>query len=310
MSSIIKLTEVTKNYNENEVVSNVTLHVKSGQIYGFLGPNGAGKTTIMKMILNLVKPTSGQIEVFGEVLNENSYKYLKDIGSLIENPVFYENLTAKMNLKLHCEYLGYYDFDKIDNILEMVHLQGVENKPISKFSLGMKQRLGIARAMISNPKLLILDEPINGLDPTGIKQMRDLFLKLKKDFGTTIFISSHIISEIEYIADVIGIINNGRFLKEVTMENIRHEAVQYTELQVDSIKIASTVLDQDLKISRFKIISEDRIRIYDDSITQNEVSKALILGGANIYSMVTKSGTLEDYFMNIIEGGKWNDKIN
>lgn len=303
MKPIIRLLDVTKEYNGKEVVKNVTMEIKKGQIYGFLGPNGAGKTTIMKMILNLVKPTVGRIEVFGETLQEDSYEYLKNIGSIIEYPIFYNHLTAYENLKLHCEYLGYYDFSKIQEVLDIVDLKGIEKKVISEFSMGMKQRLGIARAMLTNPKLLVLDEPINGLDPIGIKQIRELLIKLRNEYGTTILISSHIISEIEHIADEIGVINEGVLVKEVDMETVRHDAVQYIEIQVDDIERAMAILDSKLKTNNFKIVAEDRMRIYDDKVTQNEISKALILADVNVYSMIMKSDTLEDYFMGIINGG-------
>ncbi|WMJ86515.1 ABC transporter ATP-binding protein [Anaerocolumna sp. MB42-C2] len=303
MDDMIKLQEVTKKYKYNEVVSNVSMSVKKGQIYGFLGPNGAGKTTIMKMILNLVKPTSGIIEVFGDILNETSYTYLKKIGNIIEYPVFYDKLTVRDNLRLHCEYMGFYDYKEIDKVLELVHLDKAGKKPVTEFSLGMKQRLGIARAMITNPELLILDEPINGLDPMGIKEMRELFLKIKKQYNTTILISSHIITEIEQVADVIGIINNGKFVKEVTMEEIKKENLQYLEVQVDNLKKAATLLDSRFNTNNYKVVSDSGIRIYDETVTQKDLCKELVLAGVNVYGVTSKSDNLEDYFMNLINGG-------
>jgi ABC-2 type transport system ATP-binding protein len=300
MNEIIKLTGVTKSYNGNDVVKNVTMEIKKGRIYGFLGPNGAGKTTIMEMILNLVKPTSGTIEVFGEKVESDSYKYLKHIGSIIENPVFYNHLTAYKNLKLHCEYSGYYELDKIQEVLDLVGLKEIEKKVVSEFSLGMKQRLGIARAILTNPSILILDEPINGLDPIGIKEMRELILKLKNEYGITILISSHIISEIEHIADVIGVIRDGILLEEVDMKTIREEAVQYIEVQVNHLEKAMAILDSELKTNNFKTVSEDTIRIYDDSISQKDVSRSLIMADVDIYMITTKTDSLEDYFVNMI----------
>ena len=200
------------------------MHVKKGEIYGFLGPNGAGKTTIMKMLTNLIKPTSGDIEIFGDKLTDTSYEVLKRMGTIIEYPIFYEKLTAKENLLLHCEYMGYYNKEAIDQALQLVYLTNIEDKPVKDFSLGMKQRLGIARAIMTKPELLILDEPINGLDPIGIKEMRDLFKMLCKEYGITILISSHILAEIEQIADTIGIINNGRLVEEISMENINRNS--------------------------------------------------------------------------------------
>ncbi|WFR58508.1 ABC transporter ATP-binding protein [Anaerocolumna sp. AGMB13025] len=303
MEEIIKLREVTKTYNQNEVVRNVSMDIKRGQIYGFLGPNGAGKTTIMKMILNLVKPTSGIIEVFGEVLNTSSCSYLKRIGNIIEYPVFYDKLTVMENLKLHCDYMGFYDYKEIDEVLKLVHLDKIGPKPVTEFSLGMKQRLGIARALLTNPELLILDEPINGLDPMGIKEMRELFLKIKKQYNTTILISSHIITEIEQIADMIGVINNGKIIKEVTMKDIQKENLQYIEISVGDQKKAVTVLDSKFQTSNFKVVSDNSIRIYEENISQKDLCKELILSGVNVYGITSKSDNLEDYFMNLINGG-------
>jgi ABC-2 type transport system ATP-binding protein len=169
MTYILKTNQLTKSFKGKEVVSGVNMHVKKGEIYGFLGPNGAGKTTIMKMITNLIKPTSGEIEIFGEKLTETSFEVLKRMGTIIEYPIFYDNLTAKENLYFHCEYMGYYDKKSIDHAIELVKLHNIENKKVKEFSLGMKQRLGIARAISTKPELLVLDEPINGLDPIGIK---------------------------------------------------------------------------------------------------------------------------------------------
>ncbi|MGL6199831.1 MAG: ABC transporter ATP-binding protein [Lachnospiraceae bacterium] len=304
MEHIIQLKGISKVYDGKEVVKNVTMDIQEGQIYGFLGPNGAGKTTIMKMILNLVKPSSGTISVFGQHIQENSFSYLKKIGSIIENPIFYGHLTAYENLKLHGEYLGYYDQEKVKKMLDIVELNGAEHKKTNEFSLGMKQRLGIARAMLTGPELLILDEPINGLDPLGIKQIRELLLRLKREYGITMMISSHIISEIELIADTIGVINDGVLLREVGMDTVRQEAIQYTEIQVEHLQKAMSVLNTKFPHVNMKAISADCIRIYDDSIMQKDISRTLILQDISVYEMFTKNDSLEDYFIEIINGGK------
>lgn len=306
MSDIIILEDVTKSYKGTEVVKNVSMSVKQGEIYGFLGPNGAGKTTIMKMILNLAKPDTGNIRVCGEVILKDSYEYLRNIGSIIEYPVFYEKLTAWKNLKLHCNYMGFYDKKRIREVLDMVDLKGIDNKPVGEFSLGMKQRLGIARAMITNPKLLILDEPINGLDPIGIKQIRQLLVKLKASYGTTILISSHIIAEIEQLADTIGVIDKGILTKEVSMSEIQHDSLQYLEIEVNDIHKAATILDNAFDHLNFKIISDNRLRIYDTDL-QADISKELVMSGVGILNMIYKNDTLEDYFIHTIMGGKEND---
>jgi len=306
MLYILKTNNLTKAYNGKEVVSNVNMSVKKGEIYGFLGPNGAGKTTLMRMITNLVKPTSGEIEIFGEKLKDTSYEVLKRLGTIIEYPVFYEKLSAKENLELHCEYMGYFDKKAIDKALDLVGLKNIDNKSVKDFSLGMKQRLGIARAITTKPEFLILDEPINGLDPIGIKEFRDLFKMLSKEYGITILISSHILAEIEQIADTIGVINNGRLIEEVPMESIRSGNTEYIELIVSNSEKAAYVLSNNLKISNFKVLDNKAIRIYDASISQNQITKVLINSDISIEGITKKNGSLEEYFLNLLNGGSMN----
>ena len=303
MDYIIKTNNLTKVYKGKEVVSDVNINVKKGEIYGFLGPNGAGKTTVMRMITNLIKPTRGEIIVCGEKLTPTSYEIFKRMGNIIEYPVFYQKLTARENLNLHCEYKGYYNKEAIDSALDMVQLKNVEGKQVKDFSLGMRQRLGIARAIITKPELLILDEPLNGLDPVGIKELRTLFKVLKEDYGITLMISSHILGEIEQIADTIGIIKDGKLIKEVSMESIRVENVAYIELQTDDVKKSTYVINEILKISNFKVIDNNIIRIYELDISEGEISRALILNGVLINRINKKEQNLEEYFMKIINGG-------
>lgn len=303
MEYILRTTNLVKNFKDKHVVSDVSMNVKKGEIYGFLGPNGAGKTTIMKMIVNLIKPSSGEIEIFGEKLNNKSYETLKRIGSIIEYPVFYDKLTSKENLYLHCEYMGYYDKSAIDKALDLVNLKGIDDKAVKDLSLGMKQRLGIARAILTKPDLLILDEPINGLDPIGIKEIRNLLRMLSKEYGITILISSHILVEIEQIADTIGIINNGMLIKEVSMASIRDEHTEYIEIITKDYTRAAFILENDLNISNFKIIDNSIIRIYDLTQPQKDISKTLILKGVEIETINKKNTSLEDYFLKLLNGG-------
>lgn len=304
MNYILRITNLVKRFGEKEVVANVNMNIKKGEIYGFLGPNGAGKTTIMKMIVNLVKPSSGEIEIFGEKLNFKSYETLKRIGSIIEYPVFYDKLTGRENLELHCEYMGYYDKGAIDKAIDLVNLKDIDNKAVKDFSLGMKQRLGIARAIITKPEILILDEPINGLDPIGIKEIRNLLKILSKEYGTTILISSHILGEIEQIADTIGIINNGKLIEEVSMDSIREQHNEYVEIITnDCIKVAF-ILENELNISNFKILGSNTIRIYDLKLAQKDITKALILKGIDIEGINKKNSTLEDHFVKLLQGSE------
>lgn len=304
MGYILRTINLVKRFKDKDVVANVNMNIKRGEIYGFLGPNGAGKTTIMKMIVNLLKPSSGEIEIFGEKLTYRAYETLKRIGSIIEYPVFYDKLTGRENLELHCEYMGYYDQCAIDRALELVNLKGIDSKAVKDFSLGMKQRLGIARAIITKPEFLILDEPINGLDPIGIKEIRNLLKMLSKEYGITILISSHILSEIEQIADTIGIINNGELIQEVSMESIRADNTEYVEISTKDCIRASYILENDLNISNFKIIENTLIRIYDLKLAQKDISRALILKGVEIEAINKKNSSLEDYFLKLLNGGK------
>lgn len=304
MKYILKTTNLTKTFKDKNVVSNVNMNIKKGEIYGFLGPNGAGKTTIMKLITNLVKPTEGEIEIFGEKLTNTSYEVLKRMGTIIEYPVFYDKVTGRDNLELHCEYMGYHNKEAIDQALDLVDLKDIENKAVKDYSLGMKQRLGIARAILTKPELLILDEPINGLDPIGIKDMRNLLRMLNKEYGMTILISSHILSEIEQIADTIAVINNGRLVEEVSMEEIRGEKSEYIEIVTKDCSKAAYVLENNLNITNIRVEENTLIRIYDLRLSQNEISKVLILNDVNIEAINKKNNSLEDHFLKLLKDGE------
>ncbi|GKX64996.1 ABC transporter ATP-binding protein [Inconstantimicrobium mannanitabidum] len=301
MEYVLRTTKLTKIFNGKDCVSDVNINIKKGEIYGLLGPNGAGKTTIMRMITNLIKPTAGEIEILGEKLTNESYEVFKRIGAIIEYPVFYDKLTARENLELHLEYLGYYDKSAIDKALKLVELEDTGSKKVKDFSLGMKQRLGIARAISTKPEFLILDEPINGLDPVGIRKVRELLKMLSREYGMTILLSSHILSEMEKIADTIGILDNTKLVKEVPVEAIRNANTEYVEIITSDLRKACYVLSNDLGISNFKLLDDDCIRIYDLNLSQNQISKALILSGVNIESILRKKSSLEDYFIKTLE---------
>ena len=225
------------------------------------------------------------------------------MGTIIEYPIFYEKLTAKEILDLHCEYMGYYDKKEINHVLDLVKLSHTDGKPVEDFSLGMKQRLGIARAIITKPELLILDEPINGLDPSGIKEIRDLLKMLCKEYGITIIISSHILGEIEQIADTIGVIHNGRLISELSIDDVNLNQTDYIEMIVDDGKKAAFILENQLAIVNFKLVGDDCIRIYESTIPQKTISKALIEQDVEIKEISMKTSSLEDYFLKLINGG-------
>ena len=229
MENIVEIKELFKIIDEEEILSDISLQIAEGEIYGLLGANGAGKTTLMKCMLSLLTITSGSIEIFGKNLQEHREEILSQVGSIIEIPIFYENCTAKEILEIHAQYMGK-NITELDviNTLRMVGLKNTTKK-VKEFSLGMRQRLGLARAFLMKPRLLILDEPINGLDPVGIQEIRNLLLSLSKEYGITILISSHILSEISQIADKIGVIKNGSMIEQVYMKDLIQENIDLEE---------------------------------------------------------------------------------
>ncbi|MCI8938636.1 MAG: ATP-binding cassette domain-containing protein [Dorea sp.] len=303
MPDILQTNRLTKTIDGRDLVKNVNIHVKKGEIYGFLGPNGAGKTTVMKMITNLWKPTAGEVLLFGKRLTHSSYEELKRMGIMIEFPSFYEHMSGTDNLQLHCEYMGYYTPGSVENALEMLGLSDAAKKPVKSYSLGMKQRLGIARAILCKPELLVLDEPTNGLDPAGIKQIRELFRMLCTEYGITIMISSHMLSEVESIADTIGVIHQGTMRKEISMRDISERNTAYIELAVGDSGKAAYILADQLGLEHFKVLDGRQIRIYEAGIDTNEIARALAVQGAEIRAIGAKAENLEDYFLKLTEGG-------
>lgn len=218
----IKIKSLSKSFGDTLVIKDSNMNVPKGSVYGFLGANGAGKTTIFKIITGLLSSTKGTVEVMGIDVKKDREKILREIGSLIEAPTFYEHLSAADNLDIHLAYMNTKGFG-VSTALDMVGLSGAGAKPVGKFSLGMRQRLGIARALVHRPQILILDEPINGLDPMGIRDMRSLFIELIKNNGMTILLSSHILSEIEHVADMVGVLVDGTVVQEVSLPQIKEQ---------------------------------------------------------------------------------------
>lgn len=235
LNNVLEIKRLTKSFGEQLVLDNVSLSLKKGMIYGLLGANGAGKTTIIKSIFDFVKPDSGEISLFNEKMPQ-SVEQFKKIGSIIETPVFYENMTVKENLLLHCDYMGEQFKNNIDRVLKDVGLFNEKEKMINQLSLGMKQRLGIGRALLNEPELLILDEPINGLDPEGIMDFRNLILTINQTYGTTVLISSHILIEVFKIADRIGIVAKGKLVKEVSKKDLEEMDLDIEEYYLSLVK--------------------------------------------------------------------------
>jgi len=299
---IVETKQLTKVYGEQTAVNAVNLHVKQGRIYGLLGRNGAGKTTIMKMILDLTAITSGEISVFGAPLKGQEKKVLPRIGAIIEKPGFYPNLTGTENLEIFARLRGTPGPNAVKKALEVVGLPYKDKKTFGKYSLGMKQRLGIANAILHDPELLILDEPTNGLDPIGIAQVRDFIKLLCTERGKTVLISSHILSEMALLADDIGIIDEGVLLEENTMAELNKKNRKYILLQVSDVSKAAIILERQFNQKDYSVQDEQTLRLYDTSLDMGAINKALIGQGIDVISFAHCNDTLEDYFKKITGG--------
>ena len=295
MEYAIETVGLTKIYKGYKAVDNLTIHVPKGKIYGFLGKNGAGKTTTIRMIMGLIKPNSGKIKIFGrEIVNDHKWAAM-NIGSIVETPGFYENLTAKDNLAVTAELYGVAK-RRIEEVLDIVELKNIEKKKVKEFSLGMKQRLGIANALIHSPGILILDEPTNGLDPAGIKEMREFLKKLSIEQGISILISSHILSEIQLLADYIGIIDQGGLIEETDISTVASENQSYLQIEVDKPEEAVELLSY----MKFKyIVEEGKIKVYCDVEKNAQINHSLVMKGLNVNSLTPMFHSLEERFLTV-----------
>lgn len=303
MSFIIETENLVKQYGDNKVVNQVNMHVPKGKIYGLLGRNGAGKTTTMKMLLQLIKPTSGKMILFGEQNQKQMSRMYTQIGSIIETPGFYENLTARENLRLLQRLRRQRQEENIEWALRVVGLDKEEHKCFCDYSLGMKQRLGIAAAIVHKPKLLILDEPINGLDPIGIAEIRSFLARLSHEEGTTILISSHVLSEIEQLADVIGVMHEGRLIEEETVEKLNQRKGKYAQLHVSDIHVAGNVLERDYHITSYKKDEHGVLWLYEGFEQLGDINTSLVKAGLSVNQLAIYEESLEAYFSNLIGGG-------
>lgn len=299
ISNVLQIKNLQKVFKDTQVVNLSSLSVQQGEIYGFLGPNGAGKTTTMKMILSLISRTDGEIEVFGQSISTDK-QYLNQIGSMIEEPSYYPNLTGYENLLVFQKILGF-DKKNIQETLKIVGLDQPKNKKklVKDYSLGMKQRLALAFALVKKPRLLILDEPTNGLDPAGIHEIRELIIKLAKEQGITVFISTHILSEVEHIADRVGIINHGQLVYEGEIRKIQSN--KWLEVRGDfrgrREAISQVLFGYPCKILE---IQEDKLKL--TNLADQEISsllRDLIVEKVPIYEVKQEQETLESIFLNL-----------
>ncbi|APF26907.1 ABC transporter family protein [Clostridium sporogenes] len=304
MENILKTYNLTRKYGTTAVVDNINMNIKKGEIYGFLGRNGAGKTTTLRMIMGLISPTKGEYELFGKKMGDR--EVFGRIGAIIETPGFYPNLTARENLDIHRRLMGIHNKEYVDEALEIVGLTNydIKKKKVKKYSLGMKQRLGVARALLHKPELLILDEPTNGLDPVGIKEMRETLLDLNKKKEITILVSSHILGEIQQLATKIGIIHNGKLLEEIDYKSFEKKNRHYINLRINNDKKAVTILEKSMNIRDYEVIEPNKIRIYEMLDKSNDVAKKMISEGIDVYEVNVMNDTLEDYFVRLTGGGQ------
>ena len=299
---IIETRGLTKKYGEQTSVSKLSLHVRKGRIYGLLGRNGAGKTTTMRMLLGLTEPTSGDVKIFGKPLRGNEKMILPRIGSLIESPGFYPNLTGTENLRIFADLRGLKGPKYIKNAMELVNLPYKDKKLFSQYSLGMKQRLAIALAVMHNPELLILDEPINGLDPIGIAEVRDFIRNLCDATGKTILISSHILSEISLLADDIGIIDHGVLLEEESLEELEKKNGKYFRFTVSNAAAASGLLQDRMGIRNMEIDSSTKLTVRDSRLDAGTAVRLFVDEGLTVSDAHLYEDTLEDYFKKVTGG--------
>lgn len=302
MEELLRTYGLTKQFGKHRAVDHVDLHVNRGAIYGFIGRNGAGKTTFLRMVCGLAAPTEGEIEIFG-ARGRELQEIRSRIGCLIEGPGLYGNMTAKENMEIKCRFCGIKRPGYIEELLDMVGLSDVGKKKTKKFSLGMKQRLGIAMALIGEPDLLVLDEPINGLDPQGIAEVRDIILRLNRERNMTILISSHILEELSKISTDYGIIHHGCLLQELTREELMEKCSDRIEITLDQAKAAVPVLDG-LGIKNYRVVDRDHIHIFERLDESGRINMELAKAGITVTEIAKTSEELESYFLNLTGGAR------
>ena len=304
MSEIICHTvNLSKKYKGNVALENVNINIKKGEIYGLIGENGAGKTTLIKIIAQLIKPTEGDVKLFGKTMENELCTLQRKIGYTIENPALYMDMTARQNLEIIRIQKGIPGTNDIDRVLSVVNLSNTGKKKVKNFSLGMKQRLALAMALIDDPEILVLDEPLNGLDPTGISELRNLLKKLNTEKNMTIILSSHILSELHKLATCYGIMHKGKIVEEISSEILDDRCKKHIFIKVSDIKIASMILEKELGINDFIVYNDSIIKIYGNFDKCAEINKTLVLNNILVEEISIKGENLESYFTKVI-GGK------
>ena len=301
-SIVMEAKGITKKYRQTLALDNVALKLEKGKIYGFIGQNGAGKTTLIRLITGLAFPTDGELSLWGKTGERNLQEQRKRIGSLIEGPALYNNMTAYQNMEVQRIQRGIPDKSIIDKTLKIVGLADTGNKKVRNFSLGMKQRLGIAIALLNTPEFLILDEPINGLDPAGIKEVRNLIKTLNKEYGMTILISSHILEELYNTATDFILIDKGHIIEELSEAELNEKCKQHVEIKTMDLQKAIMVLEQKLNTDNFKVMPDNTIQLYDHLDDLETIAGAMAEEKVLVTGLAVTGDTLEDYFLNKIGG--------
>lgn len=302
MDTVVEMNNIVKMYGNNVVLDKVNLSIHRSEIYGLVGVNGAGKSTIMKIITGLRNKTDGTLSLFGEDNEKNIVHERNKLGCLIESPALYTDMTAKQNLEIQRVQRGLPGKKCIDDVLEIMALQDTGNKKVKSFSLGMKQRLGLAIALLGRPQFLILDEPINGLDPTKIKYVREVLKNMNSEEGTTILISSHILSELHQLATVYGFIDKGKMLQQITDKELDEYCKRHIYMEVDNVEKTSCILDDRYYDCSVKVYPGNIIRIYGYKGLVSDINKALVNTDIRVEYIGFKGESLETYFTNLLEG--------
>lgn len=301
-SNILKTIQLSKKYKHDYAVRDVNITIKKGDIYGLIGRNGAGKSTILRLITGLAFPSSGKIELFGDA-NPGLNEAQKRLGAMIEGPAYFPNMTAAENLEVHRLQKGIPGKDCIGKTLELVGLRNTGKKKVKHFSLGMKQRLGIGIAMLSDPEFLILDEPTNGLDPMGMIEIRELIQKLNREKGLTVLISSHILSELHQLATKFGIIHKGRLLEELTAKELDQKCRKHIRIKVDDSTKGATVIERDLGLTDFEVMPDGTIKLYSETHIRT-ISRTLTDNGLIMEHLSQNGDSLENYFTKLVGGAE------